>query len=74
MVKNAVIVLLSCLSLWLSVSLVEVENQRYALLIGICGDGDPAIPSTLLDREECLERVETRTNPFWHLAYGLGVV
>lgn len=47
--------------------LVEIENQRYALLLGMCHQQDPA---TLFDFE-CLEKVESRTSWIEHLYFGL---
>jgi len=72
--KDFVIVLLAVLVVWFSTSLVRVENQRYALWTGICGEEDPAYPQTLLDREDCLKNVETRTSALAHLAYALEIL
>lgn len=69
MKKNVALILLALLVVWLSASLVRVENQRYAQVIGMCRDG-----ATGLSDLPCLAEVETRTSWFWHLAYGLGIV
>jgi hypothetical protein len=57
---------------WLSASLVRVENQRYAMQIGMCED------KVLYEKVQqigwdyaCLSKVETRTSWLWHLFYGL---
>jgi hypothetical protein len=57
---------------WLSASLVRVENQRYAMQVGMCED------KVLLEKVQqigwdyaCLSKVETRTNWMWHLFYAL---
>jgi hypothetical protein len=60
---------LSVLVIWLAASLVRVENQRYALSIGMCRD-----QATGLTNFTCLEKTETRTNWIAHLMYGLGVL
>lgn len=68
MKKNVALTLLALLVVWLSASLVRVENQRYAQVTGMCRDG-----ATGLSDLVCLSKVETRTSWFWHLAYGLGL-
>ena len=47
--------------------LIEIENQRYALLLGMCHQQDSATPYDF----ECLEKVETRTSWIEHLYFGL---
>lgn len=49
----------------LTVALVRVENQRYALLIGMCRTQLPHADYT------CLRNVETRTSWIWHVYYAL---
>ena len=63
--KNLLIVsLVSCIA-WFGSAIIRLENERYALSIGMCqtdtGVADPV----------CLADVETRTSFLWHLAYGL---
>ena len=55
---------------WLSLSLVKVENQRYALIVGMCNMKDTSPELRLIDYQ-CLSKVETRTSWIWHLFYGL---
>ena len=62
--RNALIITLTVAVMFLSYRLVHVENQRYALLTGLC---TPHSPHT------CLEEVETRTSWAWHLLFGLGL-
>ena len=62
------LVLLTVLALFLADRLVRVENQRYALLVGMC-TVDPAVPIGRL--VECLDKVQTRTSWFWHLYYAV---
>lgn len=66
MKKNVVICFLIVMILWLAISLVRVENQRYALSLGMCADPPWPIPN-----RQCLRQVETRTSPLWHLFYAL---
>jgi hypothetical protein len=61
------VVLLTVLVLFLADRLVRVENQRYALMTGLC-EIDHAAPRRLF---ECLEKAQTRTSWFWHLYYGI---
>lgn len=51
---------------WLSATLVRVENERYALSLGMCRDA-----TTGLTNRECLDKVQTRTAWYWHLFYSL---
>ena len=66
---RAPLIILSILVIWLAVSLVRVENQRYALQVGMCRD-----QATGLTNFTCLNTVETRTSWAWHLLYGMGVL
>jgi hypothetical protein len=66
MKKNVAIALLLVAVLYLGASLIKVENQRYALAVGLCRDS-----KTGLTDNACLAKVETRTNPAWHLYYAL---
>jgi hypothetical protein len=58
--------LVSCLAivLWLAVSLVRVENERYALYVGMWRNNLGAVDA------KCLADVKTRTGWWWHLYYG----
>lgn len=66
---RAPLIILSVLVIWLAASLVRVENQRYALQVGMCRDA-----ATGLTDFTCLGTVETRTSWVWHLLYGVGVL
>jgi hypothetical protein len=59
--------ILAALLVWVSAALVRVENQRYALTVGMCA---PHPPHPVPDLA-CLERVETRTGWWWHLYHAL---
>lgn len=58
---------LAVMLLWAGNSLIRVENQRYALTVGMCA---PRPPHPVPDME-CLEHVETRTDWWWHLYYAM---
>ena len=53
------------ITVWLASALVRVENERYALVVGMCRD---KIGQT---DNSCLRTVETRTSSMWHLFYAL---
>ena len=66
------VVILSVLLIWFGTVIVRLENENYALLVGLCGqDYNVADVQTGLERARCLEEVETRTSPLWHLYYTL---
>jgi hypothetical protein len=66
---RAPLVILLVLVIWLAASLVRVENQRYALQLGMCID-----PTLKVADFTCLTKVETRTSWAAHLLYGMGVL
>ena len=73
MLKNKLIIpfLISIIfCVWLSFSLVKVENERYALFVGMCDKKDSPTELRLIDFQ-CLSKVETRTHWVWHLFYAL---
>ena len=51
---------------YLCVVIVHIENERYALSVGMCRDA-----ATGFADRACLAKVETRTSPLWHLVYAL---
>ena len=66
MTINRVLLILSlATTVWLATSLVRVENQRYAMQVGMfmqeVGDWN----------YKCLKQVETRTSWVWHLFFAL---
>lgn len=65
--KNVVIAVLLLLVVWLSATVVRLENFRYATAVGFCSE--PKV--SVVERYECLKSKETRTNDFWHLFYAL---
>ena len=73
MLKNKLVIpfLISIIfCVWLSFSLVKVENERYALFVGMCDKKDSPPELRLIDFQ-CLSKVETRTHWVWHLFYAL---
>ena len=70
MKHRASLTILSVLVIWLAVALVRVENQRYAMQVGMCKDQTFGIGFS----PTCLKTVETRTSWMWHLLYGMGVL
>jgi hypothetical protein len=70
-VKNLFILLLSALLIWFGSVIVELENYRYAAFLGMCSEYPSHQP---VERRECFENTQTRTSPFWHLAYALGLL
>jgi hypothetical protein len=63
--KNAVIAALVVAVLVLTYRLAEVENQRYALMVGLCSSRTPT-PDL-----KCLTTVQSRTSIVWHVFYAL---
>jgi hypothetical protein len=68
-VKNILIVTLAVTVLWFAAVIVKLENQRYAMSIGMCAD--TSLPNVVIYRSDCLREVETRTSPLWHLTSAL---
>lgn len=66
--KNILIVLLVVILVWFASVIARLENYRYANSIGMCSEH-----VDLIQKEKCLNAQETRTGPFWHLAYALGI-
>jgi hypothetical protein len=75
-------VILLGLTLGLSAVVVKIENQRYALLVGVCpsgtefheallAKGPSAIGDAKTDPAACLKNVQTRTSPLWHIFYAI---
>lgn len=64
--KNATIGLLSILLLFSFYRIIYIENQRYALIVGMCQEQSKPLPDL-----NCLRDVKTRTHWIWHLYYGL---
>ncbi len=65
--KELAIVLLLAALVFVSARLIYIENQRYAMVVGLC-KFKVEDPSAL---HECLRNVQTRDSGLWHLYYGL---
>lgn len=61
------VVVLSGVALWLSIALVNAENQRFALMTNKCAD--PVFKGEI--DKKCLELVQSRAHWWQHLWYGL---
>lgn len=65
------VILLMVLLVWFGATIVRLENQNYAMQLGLCGEVNAADFQSVLERSRCLEEIETRTSPLWHLYYAL---
>ena len=72
--KNSVIAILTAMLIWFGLAIVHLENERYALEMGLCGNFEPAHPENLVAKYKCLETVQTRTSSIYHLLYGLRIL
>jgi len=66
--EKIIIVILLILLIWFGLVIIRLENYHYAVQVGFCMDKD------LTQRDSCLKEKETRTNPLWHLLYGLQIL
>ena len=55
-------------------TVVRLENYRYANFVGFCSDYDIKNPIERINREECLNKTQTRTHWIWHLLYALRII
>ncbi len=70
----SLVILLVVLLLWFGATIVRLENQNYAMATGLCdtfSELNLADWESVMERSRCLEEVETRTSPLWHLYYAL---
>ena len=65
------ILALAILLVWFGATIVRLENENFAMRVGMCGEHNPADFEAILKRDQCLEKVETRTSPVWHLVSAL---
>lgn len=61
MIRNAILVVLLVVVAVLADRVVREENQRYALLLGMCPPISAGAPTDV----ECLDKVQTRTTWAW---------
>lgn len=64
---RVIILVLLGLLVYFGAIIVRLENYHYAVQVGFCADVD------FTERDECLNKIETRTNSLWHLLYGLRI-
>jgi hypothetical protein len=69
MLKSIAILCLLAAVVVLADRAVRLENQRTAMLVGMCRDR-PSFPGGFWNFD-CLDKAETRTSWFWHLYYVL---
>lgn len=55
-------------------TVVRLENYRYANFVGFCSDYDIKNPVERINREECLNKTQTRTHSIGHLLYALRII
>lgn len=65
---QVIVLLLLILLFWFGATIIRLENFHYATQVGFCADVN------ISERANCLDKKETRTNPVWHLLYGLKVL
>ena len=74
LIPLALIAGLALATVWLGFAVVKLEKYRYANFVGMCSQYNIADPIQRIQREDCLEKTQTRTHWFWHLLYGLKVL
>jgi hypothetical protein len=75
--KFITLALIACFALatvWLGSAVVKLEKYRHANFVGMCTQYNIADPIQRIQREDCLERAQSRTNWFRHLLHGLKVL
>ena len=69
---NLIIIIIALILLfWFGATIVRLENYHYAVQVGFCDEFSGV--ENLTKRDQCLNKVQTRTNPIWHLFYGLRI-
>ncbi|WP_224016157.1 hypothetical protein [Paraburkholderia tropica] len=74
MIRTALIAVLSAAIIVLAHALVRVENERYALWLGMCPNMREAITALASgddDAINCTKTVQTRTAWWWHIYYAI---
>lgn len=62
--KNLIIAVQLCIIVFMGYRLAHIENQRYALYLGMC-DRDYGV--VIIPDFKCLDNVETRIHWVWNL-------
>lgn len=66
--ERTMIAVLLALLVWFGAAIIRLENFDYAAASGMCSEHLPKNGIAYID---CLNHAQTRTNPLWHLVYGL---
>lgn len=66
------LIVMAALLVWFASAIIRLERYHYAAMLGICDRHAGELARA--DKEQCLQRTETRTNAFAHLAYGLDIL
>lgn len=69
--KSAAILVMAGMLVWFAATIVRLENIHYAAELGMC---DQFTGTTLYMRQDCLDKIQTRTSWVWHLLYGLKIL
>ena len=69
--KNSLIFVLLLVTIALSSIVIRLENQRYALLVGMCPNAREFSANPTPEALGCLRTVQTRTSSLWHLYYAI---
>jgi len=72
MAKSIIIFVLAAMLVWFGTTIVRLENYHYAAQMGYCQEYE--IPLESRAKNKCLNEKQTRTNPIWHLLYGLRIL
>jgi hypothetical protein len=64
---RVLIIALLLILIYFGAAIVRLENYHYAVHVGLCADVE------VTQRDRCLNKIQSRTNHFWHLMYGLGI-
>lgn len=59
------------LNVWMGFAVVRLENFRYGVVVGMCGEYDSRDVLVRAKLLKCLDGEETRTSVLWHLYYAL---
>ncbi len=74
MIRNTLVAVLCVAVIVLTHALVRVENERYALWLGMCPnmrEAVAALPTGDDDGMNCTRTVQTRTAWWWHVYYAI---
>lgn len=65
------VVVLLGVTLWFGSAIIRLENYHYASQVGFCDELSGL--ENLIQKDQCLNEAQTRTNSFRHLLYGLKI-